>query len=85
MTCQRWVAYARLYDNGSVSPPYAEPIGWSAYDDDGLLDRTEHRGSYGGYLRICYWGHSEQTVLAAAQARLDEDLAQRRLQGLPTP
>jgi hypothetical protein len=75
MGCQRdhWIGQAKIYDDGRRDEPAVHPVDQLA--DHGDLDDHSHYFPAnppvrpGGVLRITYWGHDPNAVLAAVTER----------------
>jgi hypothetical protein len=76
MGCERehWIGQARVYDNGDRMEPRILPMDGTPAGDPDCGDRTHYfppnpdRGEV-GFLRITFWGHDHDAVLAAVTDR----------------
>ena len=88
MDCQRehWIATARVYDDGTLIEPTVGVLDGEPDPDTGLDDRSHYflpnPAREVGFLRITFWGHDRDVVLAAVRERFD---AEQRKQEETTP
>lgn len=79
--CEHWMGTALIYDNGTVDPPGVGLLDGTPDPDTGLDDRTLYFPPNPvrpvGVLRIQWWGHHREQVLAAVQRRYHDELAKR--------
>jgi hypothetical protein len=82
-SCQRdhWIGQARIYDDGRVDEPRLLPLAGRIAGDPDVADRTIYFGPqfaagrwWTGMLRIMFWGHDRDRVLAATRQRFTAEL-----------
>ena len=74
---QHWIAAARVYDDGTLIEPTVGVLDGEPDPDTGLDDRSHYflpnPAREVGFLRITFWGHDRDVVLAAVRERFETE------------